>query len=271
MTIVTLAPAVLAAWCAVVLFGDPRRTETRARLRRLAAAQASSSPGHASRSMAAARGDASSSGRAVGGRPQPMSESRIRGAALAAGLALVLVQPSPTTVLIAGLGLVVGPMLLRRFEPAAHRRWRERCERDLPMALDLLAACLSSGASWASAVRVVADAIGGPLGAELTAIAVRLDLGADPVAVWRTFGPGERLQRVGVAVARSVRSGAATSSTLESLAAEQRDAARRAGEAAARRVAVRIAAPLGLCFLPAFVLLAIVPAVIGALTPLTSP
>ena len=51
---------------------------------------------------------------------------------------------------------------------------------------------------------------------------------------------------------------------LERLAEEARSERRRAADAAARQLPVRLAAPLVVCTLPAFVLLAIVPLLIGA-------
>jgi len=200
-----------------------------------------------------------------------LSDRWVRGASALAGVGLVVLFPSWTSLVVALLIGGLGPFLLNRFEPGSVRRRRERAERDLPLALDLLAACLSSGASFAASARMVALALDGPLALELRTVAVHLELGADPAVVWPTLGPGERMNRVGVAIARACESGAASASSLSRMADDQRARVRREGEAAARRVAVRVAAPLGLCFLPAFVLLAIVPAVLGALTPLVAP
>jgi hypothetical protein len=51
---------------------------------------------------------------------------------------------------------------------------------------------------------------------------------------------------------------------LERVARDARDGSRWEGEAKARAVGARAAAPLGLCFLPAFVLVAIVPIVVAS-------
>ncbi|WP_324278641.1 hypothetical protein [Blastococcus brunescens] len=58
-------------------------------------------------------------------------------------------------------------------------------------------------------------------------------------------------------------SGAAAAPALRALAADGRSAARSATEAAVRRAGVWVLAPLGLCFLPAFVCLGVVPLVLG--------
>ncbi|MCW2777557.1 MAG: hypothetical protein JWN17_1282, partial [Frankiales bacterium] len=52
------------------------------------------------------------------------------------------------------------------------------------------------------------------------------------------------------------------------LAADARAEARSAAEQRARRAGVLAVAPLGLCFLPAFVLLGVVPVVVGLAGPL---
>ena len=55
---------------------------------------------------------------------------------------------------------------------------------------------------------------------------------------------------------------------LDRLAVDARAARRRLGEAEARRLPVRLTFPLVSCTLPSFVLLAIAPAVLGALSTL---
>ena len=47
------------------------------------------------------------------------------------------------------------------------------------------------------------------------------------------------------------------------LAAEERERAQRAQEVAVRRIGVFVVIPLGLCFLPAFLLIGVVPIVAG--------
>jgi Flp pilus assembly protein TadB len=144
---------------------------------------------------------------------------------------------------------------------------RERLVADLPTAVDLLSACLASGRPPAAALTAVVEAVGGPLATELGVVAVRLHLGADPVAVWRDLarrpGPLAALART---MARSLDTGAPMADGLRLLAADLRRAHRAAVERKARGVGVRAAAPLGLCFLPAFVLVGIVPSVVGAFT-----
>ena len=70
------------------------------------------------------------------------------------------------------------------------------------------------------------------------------------------------------ALARACDGGAPVATAVSRLAAEVRAEGRSAAEQAARRVGVLAVAPLGLCFLPAFVLLGVVPVVLGLAGPL---
>jgi pilus assembly protein TadC len=166
----------------------------------------------------------------------------------------------------AGAVLVVVP----RLEPRAVRQRRERMAADLPLAVDLLAACLAVGRPPDHALSAVCAALGGPLAAELGVMCVRLRLGADPVALWRDVAQqGSALAPLARTMARSLETGAPVVDGLRLLAADLRRDRCAAVEQRARGVAVRAAAPLGLCFLPAFVLVGIVPAVVEAFTALS--
>ncbi|WP_240796408.1 type II secretion system F family protein [Streptomyces sp. RFCAC02] len=147
------------------------------------------------------------------------------------------------------------------------RRDRERPDPALPLATGLLAACLAAGAAPGTAAGAVGAALDGPLdgpvGDRLRTACAELRLGGDPAAVWRRFsrlrgaaGLARRLETAdtgGVPVAETV--------TAEAAAGRERRG--RAAQAAARRAAVLVTGPLGLCFLPAFLLIGVVPVVIG--------
>ena len=100
-----------------------------------------------------------------------------------------------------------------------------------------------------------------PLGAELATVAALYRLGAEPRRAWADVP--EPLAGLGRVLVRTGESGASVAPALHSLAADARAAARAATEAAVRRAGVWVLAPLGLCFLPAFVCLGVVPLVLG--------
>ncbi|SNQ49291.1 Flp pilus assembly protein TadB [Frankia canadensis] len=180
----------------------------------------------------------------------------------------------------------------RRGAPAGAATEHGRLIADLPLALDLVAACLRGGATVAAALAAVGTATGGTLGRELRRAAAALADG-DPalractelVRASTPHRPFDRLPagfrrgplrsprsrwtvmtRAAVAAFdRAQVSGARPAATLTRLAARARDEAHAEIIAAARRAGVLAVVPLGLCFLPAFLLLGVVPAVLGSL------
>ena len=94
---------------------------------------------------------------------------------------------------------------------------------------------------------------------------ILLALGADPATAWSN--PALPLDNHGDALLRLARRSAASGSALAQgvadLAEQSRHDAASAADARAQRASVLIAGPLGLCYLPAFVCLGIVPIVAG--------
>ena len=180
-----------------------------------------------------------------------------------AGLVCAWLVSGPPGWAAGALVAVACVRVLSRLEPRAVRLRRTRILAELPMAIDLLSACLRGGGAWHESVEAVADAVGGPLGAELARVAARIRLGADPTQEWLNLSSEPALAPLGRAAARATGGGAPIAATLTRLARDQRRTARASAAARARTAGVRAVAPLGLCFLPAFVLLGIVPAVAG--------
>lgn len=131
--------------------------------------------------------------------------------------------------------------------------------------LDVLAACLTSGMAVASAAAASGESAPRPLADVLNRAAGLLALGADPITAWSAPKPSRdrrmvTLQRLAI---RSAASGAALAHGVGNLADEARLDAGDEARAAAERASVLIAGPLGLCYLPAFVCLGIVPVIAG--------
>ncbi len=149
--------------------------------------------------------------------------------------------------------------------PEQRRRRRERGElRDqLPLAADLLAGCLSSWCAPAEAAEAVAEALGGPMATRLARVAAEIRTGADAEESWGRFGADPVLGPLGRCLVRAAASGAPPAAGLARLAEVARTAAATAAQGRVRRAGVLAAAPLGLCFLPAFVLIGVVPVVTG--------
>ena len=137
-------------------------------------------------------------------------------------------------------------------------------------AFDLLAACLRAGLPMAAAARASAPTAPPILRAALLRAADLLALGADPATAWEraaTDAAGsvgaDDVESLARMARRSARSGASLATAVGELATQRREAVEDAAVARAERAGVLIGGPLGLCFLPAFVCLGIVPVVIG--------
>jgi len=131
---------------------------------------------------------------------------------------------------------------------------------------DLLAACLRGGLPVPAAVAAIAAEIPGDAGPALRHTAELIALGADPVAAWVPALDHPATVQLARGARRTARSGAALAGVAETLANEVRAGADDLAEARAQRAAVAVTGPLGLCFLPAFICLGVVPVVIGLAT-----
>jgi len=158
-------------------------------------------------------------------------------------------------------------MRLRAAEPR-HGRSTPSGKND-PLAaassLDVLAACLRSGMAVSTAASATARGAPTPLGLVLDRAADMLALGAEPGTAWtNSDGPADHGADALMRLARrSASSGTALAQGVTELADTSRHEAADAASAAAERASVLIAGPLGLCYLPAFVCLGIVPVVAG--------
>ncbi|OEJ95125.1 type II secretion system F family protein [Streptomyces thermolilacinus] len=154
----------------------------------------------------------------------------------------------------------------------ALRKWQRRprpavadaeAAARLPLAADLLAACLAAGAGPREAAEAVGRSIGGPLGERLHRTAAELALGGDPGEAWGRLGDIPGARQLARCLERAAASGAPAAGPVSRLAAGLRADRARAATARAQRAHVMITAPVGLCFLPAFLAVGVAPVVIG--------
>jgi Flp pilus assembly protein TadB len=148
---------------------------------------------------------------------------------------------------------------------AADRAARRQFDADLPFAVELVAAALRAGAAPDAALRVVAEAVGGPVGLRFGRVERALRLGAPAAEAWDHLGDADGAMRVARAAQRSDHSGAALAGALVRIADDLRTDTALSSEAAARRAGVLVVLPLGLCFLPAFMLTGLVPVIIAVI------
>jgi Flp pilus assembly protein TadB len=182
----------------------------------------------------------------------------------------VLLVATGTAVAVASVGtaaavalvVVVTVLVVRR-----RRRDRARVSpADLALTVDVLGGCLAAGASTPAAV--AAAGVGAPadVAATLAAASLALSRGEDPAVAWSAVEKCvPQLAAVARLCSRAATTGAATADELHRIAA----ALRAAGDVSRRRrlqqASVWLVLPLGLCFLPAFVLVGVVPLIVGTL------
>ena len=185
--------------------------------------------------------------------------------ALLAGAAVASFVSGVGGLVAGGVAAVVAWALIGRTEPTDVRRRRRLAERDLPGLVQLLAAALETGCDVAEALRLVCAACPGPASDVLAAVPPRLELGLPPELAWQPVLEDRQLAPLGRALVRAGRSGASVSHEAVRLADELAHRSRATVEERARGVGVKAAVPLGLCLLPSFVLLGVVPLVVSLL------
>lgn len=143
----------------------------------------------------------------------------------------------------------------------AGRGRRDADRLETGVLLELLAAAVRSGAAVPRALDVVGSCVGGREGAGLRAAGAALLLGASWEAAWSTAP--QRLAVVQRALRPAWLHGAAPAPALRAAAQASRQDRTAAAKAAAARLAVHLVLPLGACFLPAFVLVGLVPVLVS--------
>jgi len=175
---------------------------------------------------------------------------------------------------LAGVG-PAGVREVRRRRTGRRGRTRDRggaAQLDVVVLLDLLDAAIAAGASLPRALGAVGRAVDEAAGVAadetlagdgqvLVRAASALVMGADWHAAWQ--GAPARLGPVVDGLAPTWVTGAAPGPALRAAAEKVRRERRSAAREAAGRLGVRLVLPLGLCFLPAFILIGLVPVILS--------
>ena len=197
------------------------------------------------------------------GGPEPMLglASRIL-AGIGTGAVALLVLPGAAGILVAGVAGPATAVVLGRLP----RRTDVRILTiELPEALEFLAVCLDAGQPVGHAVTAVAKVSPEATRNLLERVAAQVALGRAGPSAWEDLRGHRVWGRVAADIARAERSGTGLADVLRMHAEDGR---RDAGDLAvkeARKVGVRSVVPLMACFLPAFILVGVVPIVAGLL------
>jgi Flp pilus assembly protein TadB len=164
-------------------------------------------------------------------------------------------------IVVGGAAGLAGGLTARRVAARGGPQIRE--DGDLAGGWELLAVCLEAGLPVAVAVSAATEPLTGPAGDQLRRVAGLLALGADPPAAWAGAEDAPALAAFARAASRSAATGAALAQVARAEGARLRHRLLESAQARAQRAAVLITGPLGLCFLPAFLVLGIAPVVVG--------
>ncbi len=188
---------------------------------------------------------------------------------VAAGLAVAVVaygwDKTWAVVLVAPLVAVAAWVLLGRLEPAGTRDRRLWLAEAVPEALDLIQACVRAGQPLRQAVATVTQIVPAPVAARLKDVTQALAVGLSDDQAWRLVKDDPVWGAVARDLARCAAWGTPVHEVLASHAADLRRQAKAGRLSRAKSAGVRAVLPLGVCYLPAFMLLGVVPILAGGL------
>lgn len=205
-------------------------------------------------------------------RPRPRPRPRRATTPAASRWPWVIVAGAATVITpVLGVIAVIAAAIWRRWSQVRSRaRARRRCATDFPDALDLMVLSIRAGYLPAQAIVEIEPFLASSLRPAFAVVGDAMRSGsrfAEALGELRTrIGP--IAQPLVDSLSAADRYGLPLAPVLERLSFEARQQRRRDTDAAARELPVRLAMPLVLCTLPSFVLLAIVPLLLGALSSL---
>lgn len=170
--------------------------------------------------------------------------------------------------LVAGfIGLVTPNMVLRLKE----ERRKRILMNGFPDALDLMVACTEAGMGLSAAIQRTADQLSyshPELAQELSQVIAEMRGGIDQATAFRNLWERTGLEGIRGLVStlsQSLRFGTSVAETLRVYSEDFRDRRLQAAEEQAAKIGIKLIFPLTFCLFPAFFLVAIGPAILGAL------
>lgn len=174
--------------------------------------------------------------------------------------------------LLSAVAVLVWPGAVKGGRPVRERRHQPRDAAPLPPSpgltgsqvaecAELLAVAMAGGAGLLPALDVVSRVVGGRAGHELRVVAAAVRWGVPLTEAWTHASAA--WAPVAQAFVIAERAGAAPGAMLREAARAMRHTAGQRASVRAGSLAATIALPLGLTFLPGFVLTTVVPLVLG--------
>lgn len=190
------------------------------------------------------------------------------GVAIAATTALTIASPP-----IGVIAALVGWILIRRTAVRRRVMLQQRREAAVPELIDTLVALVHAGLTPSLAWRELARCCPPDLRPPVDAVLVRIDNGATFADALGGFADdvGPTASVLVDTLVTAERYGLPLGPVLTRLSTEAAARRRRAVEARARQLPVRLSFPLVMCTLPSFVVLTVVPVLVTALSSLPRP
>ena len=163
----------------------------------------------------------------------------------------------------AGAGWAAAWWLVKQ-NPPADVKERHRMARQFPLVLGFLASVVESGAPVRFAAEAVSEVSDRPNAQRLRGVLACCEVGFSDAEAWRSLTDDPVWGDVARELARCVESGAAVGDVLRAAARQADKTAAADAITRARSVGVTSTLPLVCCFLPAFLLVGVVP-IIGGL------
>lgn len=158
-----------------------------------------------------------------------------------------------------GLGAGVGIVVTGRASPQREYAVPD----DVPAVVELIAGCLAAGLSMPTALEAASVAGDSVTRDACIAAAAALRRGAPAQEAWQSWHDDPSLAPVARATTRTTQSGAGVADDLRRVAARLRAQRHSRLQQRVQQASIWVVVPLGLFFLPAFVLVAVVPIAIG--------
>lgn len=202
--------------------------------------------------------------------PRPESSwnrTHRRALSVSLGAAVSSIVLGPVMTVAVGIALLAWPRIAHIMR---QRRHRAATEAALPDAIEMLVLVVRAGMTPHQAVSMLTERAPLPIRPAFVEVDRRRARGATLADSLRALPEivGSTANVVADTLAMAERYGTPIGDALEQLSVDVRERRVRHAEAQARKLPIRMSFPLVICTLPSFVLIAIVPAVLGALSSL---
>lgn len=180
-------------------------------------------------------------------------------AALSVVLFAVLEFKAPWNLVLAVLGGWVTKRYVALLEPAAVRAERVRLTYLAPEFAELIALCLDSGLALNDSIGAAGEVVGAPVKRFADESTALLKMGADARQAFGGWHQVAALSPIATTVESIADTGATGANALRLTATRLRRARASQVKRQVRSVGVRATLPIGICFLPSFILGAVFP------------